>query len=173
MRVVLLRHTHDPDQVCAAAAASCYSASPASQLHDGMSNGKRARILSQVVSHGHLSVVEHALFTFSLEGVSRVLTHQLVRHRIASYSQQSQRYVRFDRAVYVTPPEVDKRPEAKVAFDAAIEEAWRTYRDMVEAGVPEEDARFVLPNAATTNITVTMNARELLHFLRLRCCLRA
>ena len=173
MKVVLLRHTEDPDQVCAAAAASCYSASPASKLHDEMSPKKRAKLLRAVVSRGHHSVVEHAIFTFSLEGVSRAMTHQLVRHRIASYSQQSQRYVRFDTADYVTPPEVEKRPEAKSVFDASVEGAWRTYRDMIEDGIPEEDARYVLPNAATTNVALTMNARELLHFFRLRCCLRA
>ena len=173
MKVVLLRHTQDPDRVCAAAAASCYSADGASDLHQDLSDKKVRRLLERTVGRGHHSVVEHAVFTFSLEGVSRTLTHQLVRHRIASYSQQSQRYVRFDAATYVTPPEVEGSPEAKEVFDRTIEEAWQAYRELVEAGIPEEDARFVLPNAATTNITITMNARELLHFFRLRCCLRA
>lgn len=173
MKVVLLRHTPDPDRVCAAAAASCYSGDPASDLHGSMSDAKVRRLLQRTVGHGHLSVVEHAVFTFSLERVSRAMTHQLVRHRIASYSQQSQRYVRFDEADYITPPEVEKRPEGQRTFETTIEAAWKAYRDMLEAGVPEEDARYVLPNAATTNITVTMNARELLHFFRLRCCLRA
>lgn len=138
-----------------------------------MSAKKVDRLLKRTVGAGHHSVVEHAVFTFSIEGVSRALTHQLVRHRIASYSQQSQRYVRFEEATYVTPPEVDRRPEAREVFDASVEAAWVAYRSLVEAGVPEEDARFMLPNAATTNITVTMNARELIHFFRLRCCLRA
>jgi thymidylate synthase (FAD) len=173
MKVVLLRYTKDPDRVCAAAAASCYSASPTSTLHEKMSDKKVAKLLKRTVGSGHHSVVEHAVFTFSLEGVSRALTHQLVRHRIASYSQQSQRYVRFDKSEYVTPPEVEKRPDAHAMFDKAMEGAWQSYREMVNAGVPEEDARFVLPNAATTNITITMNARELLHLFRLRCCLRA
>ncbi|MCK4969098.1 MAG: FAD-dependent thymidylate synthase [Thermoplasmata archaeon] len=173
MKVVLLRHTQDPDRVCAAAASSCYSANGASDLHHDLSDKKVRRLLEHTVGRGHHSVVEHAVFTFSLEGVSRTLTHQLVRHRIASYSQQSQRYVRFDEATYVTPPEVEDSPEAKRVFDRTIEEAWQAYRELVEAGIPEEDARFVLPNAATTNITITMNARELLHFFRLRCCLRA
>jgi thymidylate synthase (FAD) len=173
MKVVLLRHTEDPDRVCAAAAASCYSGNGASDLHESLSDGKVERLLKHTVGKGHHSVVEHAVFTFSIEGVSRALTHQLVRHRIASYSQQSQRYVRFDEPTYVTPPEVEKREDAREVFDATVEATWEAYRKMVEAGVPEEDARFVLPNAATTNITVTMNARELLHFFRLRCCLRA
>jgi thymidylate synthase (FAD) len=173
MKVVLLRHTQDPDRVCAAAAASCYSASGASDLSDTMSAKKVERLLKRTVGHGHHSVVEHAVFTFSIEGVSRALTHQLVRHRIASYSQQSQRYVRFDEATYVTPPEVEKRSGALEVFNSNVEAAWEAYRRLVEEGVPEEDARFLLPNAATTNITVTMNARELIHFFRLRCCLRA
>ena len=173
MKVVLLRYTEDPDRVCAAAAASCYSGSGASDLHGTMSDKKVRRLLMHTVGKGHHSVVEHAVFTFSVEGVSRALTHQLVRHRIASYSQQSQRYVRFDEATYVTPPEVEKRKGAREVFDATVETTWDAYRRLVDEGVPEEDARFVLPNAATTNITLTMNARELIHFFRLRCCLRA
>jgi thymidylate synthase (FAD) len=138
-----------------------------------MSEERIAKRLKEAVERGHHSVLEHAVFTFSLEGVSRAMTHQLVRHRIASYSQQSQRYVRSDRADYVTPPEVASRHAAKEAFDTAISEVWSAYGHLVELGVPDEDARYLLPNAATTNITVTMNARELLHFFRLRLCLRA
>jgi thymidylate synthase (FAD) len=173
MRVVLLRHTEDPDRVCAAAAASCYSADGASELHENLSDKKVRRLLQHTVGKGHHSVVEHAVFTFSIEGVSRSLTHQLVRHRIASYSQQSQRYVRLDEPDYVTPPSVEKGPGLSGGYDDLMERCWEAYRGMVEAGVPEEDARYVLPNGATTNITVTMNARELLHLFRLRCCLRA
>jgi thymidylate synthase (FAD) len=173
MRVVLLRHTEDPDRVCAAAAASCYSADGASDLHESLSDKKVLRLLQHTVGKGHHSVVEHAVFTFSIEGVSRSLTHQLVRHRIASYSQQSQRYVRLDEPDYVTPPSIERDAGLGKGFDAIMGGCWEVYRHMVEAGVPEEDARYVLPNAATTNITVTMNARELLHFFRLRCCLRA
>jgi len=172
-RVVLLRHTPDPDRVCAAAAASCYSASAASAQDAKMDAEKVRRVLASAVRKGHHSVLEHASFTFSLEGVSRAMTHQLVRHRIASYSQQSQRYVRLDRPDFTTPPEVARRPEAKAAFDQAMAGAWTAYNGLVEAGVPEEDARYVLPNAANTNITVTMNARELLHLFALRLCLRA
>jgi len=173
MKIVLLRYTDDPDRVCAAAAASCYSGDGASQLHESLSDKKVGMLLKHTVGKGHHSVVEHAVFTFSIEGVSRALTHQLVRHRIASYSQQSQRYVRFDEPTYVTPPEVEKRQDAKEVFDATVEATWEAYGRMVDEGVPEEDARFILPNAATTNITVTMNARELIHFFSLRCCLRA
>ena len=173
MRVVLLRHTEDPDRVCAAAAASCYSADGASELHENLSDARVRRLLQHTVGKGHHSVVEHAVFTFSIEGVSRSLTHQLVRHRIASYSQQSQRYVRLEEPDYVTPPSVEKGPGLSEGYDDLMGRCWEEYRKMVDGGVPEEDARYVLPNAATTNITVTMNARELLHFFRLRCCLRA
>ena len=173
MRVTLLRHTEDPDRVCAVAAATCYSEHPASELQGGMSDKRVRRLLTRVVGSGHHSVLEHAVFTFSLEGVSRAMTHQLVRHRIASYSQQSQRYVRFDEPKYETPPEVAKRPPSMEVFEQAMADAWAVYSRLVEEGVPEEDARYVLPNAAHTNIVVTMNARELIHFFSLRTCLRA
>ncbi len=173
MKVVLLRHTPDPDRVCAAAAASCYSARAASDIEPSMDEAKMRRVLGNAVRRGHHSVLEHAVFTFSLEGVSRAMTHQLVRHRIASYSQQSQRYVRLDRPDYTVPPEVSVRPGAAREFEGAMASAWAAYSRLLDEGVPEEDARYVLPNAASTNITVTMNARELLHLFRLRLCLRA
>jgi len=121
---------------------------------------------------GHHSVIEHAHYTFSLEGVSRALTHQLVRHRIASYSQQSQRYVNMLKAEYVVPKSVEEDPEAKRVFEQAMEQAWESYQRLAER-VPVEDARYVLPNACESNIMVTMNARELMHFFSLRCCERA
>ena len=173
MRVTLLRHTDEPDRVCAVAAATCYSEQTPTELGGRMSEARMRRLLTRVVGSGHHSVLEHAVFTFAVEGVSRAMTHQLVRHRIASYSQQSQRYVRLDTPDYETPPEVAKRPEAKEAFETSMSHAWETYSRLVDQGVPEEDARYVLPNATHTNIVVTMNARELLHFFSLRTCLRA
>ena len=122
---------------------------------------------------GHLSVVEHAVFTFSVEGVSRALTHQLVRHRIASFSQQSQRYVSLKEPTFVTPPTVKGNPEAERAFSETMDAIWDAYRRLEDMGIPAEDARYLLPNGCTTNITVTMNARELLHLFSLRCCSRA
>lgn len=172
MKVVLLNYTKDPDRICAAAAQSCYSEKAASELFEGTSGERAKKMIKKVVDMGHLSVVEHAYFTFSIEGVSRALTHQLVRHRIASYSQQSQRYVNMDRAMYVVPPSVAKDPEAKAAYTKAMDEAWAVYRKLAKK-VEKEDARYVLPNACHTNITVTMNARELWHFFSLRCCKRA
>ena len=172
MKVTLINHTKDPDRICAAAAQSCYSEKGAKELFDGTSEAKAAKMIGKVVDMGHLSVVEHAHFTFSIEGVSRALTHQLVRHRVASYSQQSQRYVSMEHAEYVVPPTISADPESKEAFSRAMDDAWRAYRELATK-VPKEDARYVLPNACQTNITVTMNARELWHFFKLRCCRRA
>ena len=172
MKVTLINHTENPDRICAAAAQSCYSDRGATELFEVTSDDRARKMIEKVVGMGHLSVVEHAYFTFSIEGVSRSLTHQLVRHRIASYSQQSQRYVNMEEADYVLPPSIDEDPEAKEEYAEAMDAAWRAYRVLAQK-VPKEDARYVLPNACHTNITVTMNARELWHLFRLRCCRRA
>ena len=130
------------------------------------------KTLGKIVGMGHHSVIEHATFTFSVEGVSRSLTHQLVRHRIASYSQQSQRYVSMDKPTYVIPKTVEADPELKKIYEDTMQDIWRSYNKLVEK-IPPEDARYVLPNGCTTNITITMNARELFHLFTLRCCNRA
>ncbi len=121
----------------------------------------------------HLSTLEHVSFTFAIEGVSRVLTHQLVRHRIASYSQQSQRYVSEHDFEYIMPPTVAANEAAKEKFEQLMDTIQSTYNELVELGVHKEDARYCLANAAETKIVVTMNARTLLHFFQLRCCVRA
>ena len=132
------------------------------------------RIIRRVTGYGHVSVIEHASFTFSIEGVSRAMTHQLVRHRIASYTQQSQRYVTYDTLEkYVTPPSIANKAEAKKIFDETLERISEAYKKLLALEIPKEDARFILPNAAKTNIIVTMNARELRHFFNLRCCMRS
>ncbi len=172
MKVVLLNYTKNPDQVCAAAAQSCYSEKGASELFEKTTDERSKKMIKKVVGMGHLSVVEHAYFTFSVEGVSRALTHQLVRHRIASYSQQSQRYVDMDKAEYVIPPSIQGDEAAKRLYKKAMDDAWKAYRELAKKA-DKEDARYVLPNACHTNITVTMNARELWHFFSLRCCRRA
>jgi len=172
LKVVLLNYTKNPDKICAAAAQSCYSEKGASELFEGTTDEKAKKMIKKVVGMGHLSVVEHAYFTFSVEGVSRSLTHQLVRHRVASYSQQSQRYVTMDKAKYVLPPSIGTDAETKKLYKKAMDDAWRIYRELAKK-VPKEDARYVLPNACNTNITVTMNTRELWHFFSLRCCRRA
>jgi thymidylate synthase (FAD) len=169
MKVELLACTPSADEICAAAARSCYSERPSKEIIGTIDPEK---ILSQTVGMGHHSVIEHAVFTFSVSEVSRALTHQLVRHRIASFSQQSQRYVPLDKPTYVTPPSVSSDRDLLDLYERSMEQIWEIYRAL-EKAVPAEDARYVLPNACTTNITITMNARELLHFFRLRCCSRA
>jgi thymidylate synthase (FAD) len=136
-----------------------------------MSDEQLKKILSHVIQLGHTSVVEHANFTFAISGVSRALTHQLVRHRIASYSQQSQRYVNLREPTYVTPPSIEKKMGD--AYDKMMRIIWNEYNKLLDMGVPAEDARYILPNATTSNIIVTMNARSLLNFFELRCCLHA
>ena len=171
MIVKLLAYTPDADRVCAAAARSCYSEKSSAVLAEKMKDP--AATLSRIVAMGHHSVIEHAVFTFSIEGVSRSLTHQLVRHRVASFSQQSQRYVSLNEPDYVTPATIVGNPEAKAIYDKLMADIWKTYNELEDMGIDKEDARYVLPNACASNITVTMNARELMHFFRLRCCTRA
>jgi thymidylate synthase (FAD) len=173
MHVQILTHTPDPEQVVAAAARLCYSASSIDRLLE-KSRADCESLLAKVLSLGHFSVLEHASFTFGVEGISRACSHQLVRHRLASYSQQSQRYVSHrQRFAAVTPPSIAERPVLAQRYEVLLEEIHQVYRELLDAGVPAEDARFVLPNAAETKIVVTMNGRELHHFFALRCCRRA
>lgn len=170
MIVKLLAHTENADALCAAAGNSCYSERPSYEIVEDINAD---RVLSRIVGMGHHSVIEHAVFTFSVEGVSRALTHQLVRHRMASFSQQSQRYVSLTEPSYVVPHTVSGDPEAIRVYDETMAAIWDAYGKLEAMGVPAEDARYLLPNGCTTNITITMNARELLHFFSLRCCNRA
>ncbi|MBU3818941.1 MAG: FAD-dependent thymidylate synthase [Candidatus Faecalibacterium intestinavium] len=197
MTVRLIAHTPEPEKVVAAAAKLCYSDAHIADLLDGLNEEKTARFLEMLSDLGHASPIEHASFTFGIEGVSRTLLAQITRHRIASFSVQSQRYVRLDDFRYVIPPEIEAIPEAKAAFIDSMNEDAARYLDLVKKleeahtarlvaeGLPEkqarakaskqanEDARFVLPNACETKMVVTMNARSLLNFFRLRCCERA
>lgn len=174
MRVKLLRYTADSELLCGAAAATSVKSGKPSKILENMDIGTAKKRIEQVTGYGHDSVIEHACFTFSIEDVSRALTHQLVRHRIASYTQQSQRYVTYDTIEkYVTPPSIAAKAEAKKIFDETLEKTSEAYQTLLKLEVPKEDARFILPNAAKTNIIVTMNARELRHFFNLRCCARA
>lgn len=168
MKVKLVAHTPDPDALAGAAARSCRSQRAVDEILNE-DKSKLLRSLDICVKHGHDSVIEHASFTFSIEGASRACTHELVRHRIASYSQQSQRAVKLEKN-YVIPPTVSKDNDAEKIFVEAMDAAWGKYADLVGRGIPVEDARYVLPNAATANIVVTMNARSLINFFRLRCC---
>ncbi|MBI2848946.1 MAG: FAD-dependent thymidylate synthase [Chloroflexi bacterium] len=173
MQVALINHTPHPEQTVAAAARLCYSSISASQILEKMQPAQVDRLINQLLSSGHLSPFEHASFTFAIDGISRAASHQLVRHRLASYSQQSQRYVSLKRIEYVTPATIEKKPALKAKFDEAVEAVHRLYSQMLEEGVPAEDARYILPNATATNLVMTMNARELIHVCSVRLCLRA
>ena len=177
MKVNLLTFTPNPEQVIAAAARQCYSKGFVGDyyLEECTASAKKSddEILKKVISMNHLSVLEHASFTFAVGDVSRSLTHQLVRFRIASFSQQSQRYVKAGLSFkFVTPPSIADTPNERF-FTEMMDTLADAYANLVESGVPVEDARFVLPNACCTHIVMTMNARELLHAFSLRCCIHA
>ncbi len=170
MQVTLLTHTPNPQQVVAAAAKLCYSAADIADLI-AINGPDQERIIKKVISLGHTSVLEHVSFSFGIEGVSRACSHQLVRHRLASYSQQSQRYVS-GTGSNIMPPSIAKSNWVNACADLLCD-IHDLYDDMIHAGIPAEDARFILPNAAATKLVMTMNARELHHFFNLRCCNRA
>lgn len=188
LNVRLLRYTSDPEQIIAGAAKLCYSASEIDSLMEEQTPEKARSFVEKLMNMGHESPIEHVVYTFGVEGVSRVLTHQLVRHRIASYSQQSQRYVGeqseknkggcFD---FIVPPSV-KQAGLEDKFIIMMEQAQENYDELskllrdvsgLEGEENNQDARYVLPNAAETKIITTMNARELLHFFEVRTCNRA
>ncbi|MBI5049196.1 MAG: FAD-dependent thymidylate synthase [Deltaproteobacteria bacterium] len=173
MKATLLNFTPAPEKTIVLAARLCYSDSDISQLQKKVEDISYEKFLGKILKMGHLSVLEHASFTFGIEGISRATSHQLVRHRLASYSQQSQRYVKFKEPEFVTPPSVKKNLKLGEKFSNTVASLYNFYNEMLEAGIPAEDARYVLPNAAETKIIVTMNARELLHFFGLRSCERA
>ena len=197
LKVELIAHTPEPERVVAAAAKLCYSAVGVDKLMEDLTPEKSAKFLQMLSNLGHASPTEHASFTFAIEGVSRALLAQITRHRIASFSVQSQRYVRLNDFQFVIPPEVEEDPESKARFLHAMEEEGRHYLALAQSltekhyaqflaeGQPEktarknaekkanEDARFVLPNACETKMVVTMNARSLHNFFSLRCCNRA
>ena len=197
MKVELLAYTPDADKIVAAAAKLCYAKSDIANLMDGLTPEKTESFLKILSDLGHESPVEHASFTFGIEGVSRALLAQITRHRIASFSVQSQRYVSKLDFDYITPPEIEAIPEAKAEFVKAMEEDAEHYEKLRELltekhkavliaegkdektatkaaeKMANEDARFVLPNACDTKIIMTMNVRSLFHFFELRCCNRA
>ncbi|SMP69918.1 FAD-dependent thymidylate synthase [Anoxynatronum buryatiense] len=196
-RVDLIAHTPEPEKVVAAAARLCYSSHGVTTLLDEMSDAEIKRLVGILSDMGHQSPFEHVSFTFAIEGVSRSLTHQLVRHRIASFSQKSQRYVREGGFDYVIPEAIEEDDALKIIYLKAMADQQAAYDQLADglkekhlkqlvneglsekkaAGIAEkaaiEDARYVLPNACETKIVVTMNARSLLHFFNVRCCNRA
>lgn len=174
MHVELLYHTPDPERAMATAARLCYAPVGASELMETMSDERVHSVLATIMRSGHFSTLEHASYTFAVDGVSRALTHQLVRHRLASFNQQSQRYVKFaDGLEVIKPASVAANEEADRIFEAAVEASKDAYVKLMDLGIPAEDARYLLPNAAETKIVITMNVRELLHFFEVRCCNRA
>lgn len=171
--VEVLAHTADPERTVALAARLCYSARGIRDLKAGLADEEVGSLVEKLLSMGHLSALEHAQFTLGVEGISRACSHQLVRHRLASYSQQSQRYVRMHEVRAVMPRSIRERPEAEAQVREHLTGLWKLYTRLVEQGIPAEDARYVLPNACETKVVVSMNARELRHFLSLRLCRRA
>ena len=169
MQVEIVKHTPDPEAVAIMAARRCYSHGDDPD-YSPITEMDRA-LLRRVIGSGHLSVIEHISVVFLIKGVSRALSHQLVRFRMASFSQQSQRYTSVGEDYIV--PDTITNSQYGAAYHYAIKLAYETYEGMVKAGVPKEDARYVLPNACPTNLIMTMNARELLHAFNLRCCTRA
>lgn len=172
-KVVLLASTPSPDELVAAAARLCYRDVTATDLLQGETESLSEDLLDHIWRSGHHSPFEHAVFTFAVDGLSRVASHQLVRHRIASFSQQSQRYVRMAAPDAVIPPAVAAHPEAAQVFSRQVQAAHKAYKKLLSLGISAEDARFILPHGWETRLVLTMNARELHHFLRLRLCRRA
>lgn len=174
MKLSLIRYTAEPEKMVAVAARLCYSPVGVEELLKEMGDEDARKLVKFVIKSGHLSTTEHINFTFAIEGVSRALTHQLVRHRIASFNQQSQRYVEFrENFEYITPPAVSSNKDMEGKFKELNLRIHNLYREMLNAGIEAEDARYILPNASETKIIATMNGRELLHFFTLRCCNRA
>lgn len=172
INVKLLNHTPAPANIIARAARLCYSKSEIGDLISQMTDDKCEKLLKKLMQLGHESPMEHASFTFAVEGISRACSHQIVRHRIASYSQQSQRYVDSKDFNYIIPPSIKKDQEAKKRFEEIMGKIGEAYEELKEIA-PKEDARFVLPNAGETKIIITMNARSLKNFFRHRTCTRA
>lgn len=173
MKVTLITHTPEPEKIIASAAKLCYSSSDIEALMNGLTPKKIESFIEKLTDLGHQSPLEHCTFTFGVEGVSRSLTHQLVRHRIASYSQKSQRYVKEGQFEYITPPTIAENEYLKIKYSTLMKKLQEFYDGAIEEGIPAEDARFILPNACETKIILTMNIRSLLHFFEERCCERA
>ncbi|MGI6143805.1 MAG: FAD-dependent thymidylate synthase [bacterium] len=172
LKVTLINHTPEPEKTVAAAARLCYSPLGAAEIMENLTPEKVDKFLAKLTQMGHFSPTEHVTFTFAIEGVSRALSHQLVRHRIASYSQKSQRYVAEDDFAYIVPPTIRENPGALAVYQEAMTKLREAYSQLAGI-VPKEDARYLLPNACETKLVATFNARSLHNFLRLRCCQRA
>lgn len=177
MKVNLISKTQRPLDIVYLAAKTCTSALPLTELMiaaDDTSEESKIALVHKILKRGHWSVLEHIQFVFAIEGVSRALTHQLVRHRHFSYSQRSQRYVNESETLQVVMPESIKKNETYFrVYNQTISNLQRTYKDLIESGIPKEDARMVLPNAATSSIILSGNLRALLEFFNKRLCVNA
>ncbi len=197
LHVELLQHTGEPEKIISAAAKLCYSSSGVEDILNGLDQAGIQKFLKMLMDLGHESPIEHVSFTFGIEGVSRSLLAQITRHRLASYSVKSQRYVKEGQFEFITPPAISADKKAHDLYLSSMQNAQKTYNELadmlsekyydayIKEGVPEkkarnqaekkaiEDARFVLPNACETKMIVTMNARSLMNFFHHRCCSRA
>lgn len=173
MKITLLDYTGEPERSIASAARLCYSKRTAKNLRKDLTSEEVKRLIRMVRRLGHLSVFEHASFSFGIDGISRVTSHQLIRHRLASYSQQSQRYVDLSGHSEFIMPDSIKDSDFYEEAKEILKKSTKFYEKATNRGIPPEDARYLFPQGITTNIVVTMNARELLHFFTLRCCRRA
>ena len=198
MKVKIIAHTPNPEAVVASAAKLCYSKVGVDEIQENLTEDGIEKFVSMLSTIGHHSPLEHCTFTFAVEGISRACSHQLVRHRIASFSQQSQRYVKLDKFDYIIPTAIENNEFAKDIFLNAMEQDQKAYNGIVEelmneyiassgytlASIPKneynkleklaiEDARYVFPNACETKIVFTMNVRTLMNFFTHRCCDRA
>lgn len=154
---------------------TCYSAETSLDIYNGANDEeKMLKLIKRVIGSGHYSTIEHIQVSFAISNVSRACTHQLVRHRHMSFSQKSQRYVKekgqFD---YIIPPTIDSNPQLKAKFERFMSEISKCYQEFVDAGIPAEDARAVLPNATSSSLVVSLNLREMIHLANLRLCSRA
>ncbi len=172
LKVELLAFTPKPGETAATAAHMCYAGIGIDRLKEKASPEYAKKLLKRLTEEGHMSPLEHASFTFAIEGISRACSHQLVRHRIASYSQQSQRYVKETGFNFVVPPKIKADENALKRFNDSMQQSGKAYEALLKT-VPAEDARFVLPNACETRIIVTMNTRALYNFFERRLCTRA
>ena len=197
MKVKLIRYTQDLEKLIAASAKLCYSSATVDEIFDNLNDDNTEKFLTMLLNMGHESPIEHATFTFAIEGVSRSLLAQLTRHRIASFTVKSQRYVKEGQFEFVTPPEIKAIPEAEKRYVQAMCDAQtyyneladilfeKHYKDFIDAGIEEkiaknkaekkaiEDARYVLPNSCSTQLIMTFNSRSLFNFFEHRCCERA
>lgn len=172
--VILIAHTPEAEKVVAMAAKICYAKDVSiKKLQKKINDNDVSAFITKLLESGHESPFEHISFTFGIEGISRACSHQLVRHRMASFSQRSQRYCFEDGFNYIEPEDINENENEDKIFRDFMRHSKEVYSKLIDKGVKPEDARMVLPNACETKIIVTMNARELLHFFKLRCCKRA